>query len=212
MWLLASVLCAGLLTLSAVMAGAQGKPTVTTECCPEYCCGQARLFGLVNPNGLTTTVYFQYGINTSYGYVSPNQTFTGTTVQDVYAWIDIIWGQPTNHYRIVAYNSDGTVYGSDESFPITNCGPCSVGFAETLDARVHSFGLSHGIENSLRAKLSSAMVSLNAGQPHAACGQVGAFINQVHAQAGKAIPLAEADELILAADLLRASLGCSRGP
>jgi hypothetical protein len=145
------------------------------------------------------------------GYVTPNQTFTGNTVQNVSAWINLT-GAIAYYYRLVAHNSDGTAYGATENFGLTNCGPCGGFFAEALDARIRSFGLPHGIENSLRVKLSSAMVSMNAGQPHAARGQVAAFIHQVQAQAGKAISLAEADELINAANLIRDSLGCEQRP
>lgn len=208
-WWLAWVLTAGLLSLSAVSAQA-GVPSATTECCPTYCCGQAQLVGQVNPNGLTTTVYFQYGLNTGYGYTSTSQTLTGNTVQNVAIWIFIVPPGPANHYRIVAQNSAGTVYGKDENFAITACGPCSSEFVEALDGRVRSFGLLHGIENSLLAKLSSVRESISAGRPRAACGQVGAFINEVRAQAGKAIPSADAGQLVSVAELIRDSLGCSK--
>src|SRR5262249_48019809 len=99
-WLLASVLYAGLLTLSGLPALAQGAPSVTTGCCAEYCCGSAQLAGQVNPNGLTTTVYFQYGPNEDFGYVTPNQTFTGNSLQNVYAWINFTGGI-TEYYRLV---------------------------------------------------------------------------------------------------------------
>ena len=45
----------------------------------------ARLNGTVDPHGLSTTVYFQYGRTISYGSRTPNQTKTGNNYQNVFA-------------------------------------------------------------------------------------------------------------------------------
>ncbi len=76
----------------------------------------ATLHGWVNPHGLSTTVYFQYGRTISYGSRTPNQTKTGNTYQGAFA---NIFGLPTHttyHFRIVATNSAGTRYGGDRTF------------------------------------------------------------------------------------------------
>jgi hypothetical protein len=63
-------------------------------------------------------------------------------------------------------------------------------------------GLRHGIENSLTSKLNNALRKLtdvDRWNDHAAVNILGAFINQVEAQRGKAISEADADELISSA-------------
>src|SRR5204863_9388120 len=68
------------------------------------------------PHGHTTTVHFQYGATTSYGSTTANQTRSGNTYQNVAANISGLAASSTYHFRIVATNSAGTVYGSDKSF------------------------------------------------------------------------------------------------
>lgn len=68
----------------------------------------------VNPQGTATTFHFQYGTDTGYGNSTPDvsagssdqpvtvsQTVTGLAPDTIY------------HYRVVAHNEAGTVYGSD---------------------------------------------------------------------------------------------------
>ena len=76
----------------------------------------AKLNGSVNPHGLNTTVYFQYGRTTSYGSRTPNQTKTGNNYQNVFANISGLSAHTTYHCRIVASNAGGTRYGSDRTF------------------------------------------------------------------------------------------------
>jgi hypothetical protein len=76
----------------------------------------ATLNGSVNPGGLTTTVYFQYGATTSYGHTTASQTKTGSTSQSVSANISGLSASHLYHFRIVATNSAGTRYGSDRIF------------------------------------------------------------------------------------------------
>jgi hypothetical protein len=76
----------------------------------------AKLNGTVNPNGLTTTVHFQYGKTTSYGSTTASQIKTGTATQNVAANISGLKAKTTYHFRIVATNSSGTRSGSDKTF------------------------------------------------------------------------------------------------
>lgn len=78
-----------------------------------------------------------------------------------------------------------------------------------LIAFVESLGLAHGLENALTAKLEGALRSLEAGNLAAACGPLGAFVNQVQAQAGKGLTAQQADALIEAAQSIRGLLGCA---
>jgi Tol biopolymer transport system component len=78
-----------------------------------------------------------------------------------------------------------------------------------LIALVQGMSLPHGLENSLTTKLENARQSLDADNLLAACGQIGAFVNQVEAQSGKKLTTEQADQLIASADSIRTTLGCS---
>jgi N-acetylneuraminic acid mutarotase len=93
-----------------------GPPVVTTNPATNVTSSSATLNGTVDPHGLTTTVYFQYGTTTSYGHVTTSQSKTGNTYQAVAANISGLSASTTYHFRIVATNSAGTVYGSDRTF------------------------------------------------------------------------------------------------
>jgi outer membrane protein assembly factor BamB len=100
-----------LTTLSAT-----GPPVVTTKPATLIASFSATLNGLVDPHGLSTTVYFQYGPTTSYGSTTSAQTRSGNTYQSVSANITGLAASTTYHFRIVANNSSGTRYGSDSTF------------------------------------------------------------------------------------------------
>lgn len=80
-----------------------------------------------------------------------------------------------------------------------------------LVALVQSFNLKQGIANSLDAKLGNAQKALDAaraGDKATACNLLGAFVNEVQAQAGKALTADQANQLITAANGVKAALGC----
>ncbi len=67
--------------------------------------------------------------------------------------------------------------------------------SRSLATFVQSLNLSNGISNSLDTKLQTALQALdaaNAGDSPSACNRIGAFINEVSAQAGKALTAAQA--------------------
>jgi len=111
----------------------------------------ATLNGSVDPHGLTTTVYFQYGTTTSYGLTTATQSKTGNTYQNVAANISSLSASTTYHFRIVATNSAGTVYGSDRTFTtlsatgppvaITNPATNVASSSATLNGSVDPHGL-----------------------------------------------------------------------
>jgi trimeric autotransporter adhesin len=95
---------------------ATGTPVVTTNPATNVTSSSATLNGSLDPHGLTTSVYFQYGTTTSYGSTTASQTKTGNTYQSVSANISGLAASTTYHFRIVAINSGGTRYGSDRTF------------------------------------------------------------------------------------------------
>ena len=95
---------------------ATGRPVVTTNLATNVTTSSARLNGSLDPHGLTTTVYFQWGTTTSYGHTTPMRTQTGNTYRNVTANISGLTRNTTYHFRIVATNSAGTRRGSDRTF------------------------------------------------------------------------------------------------
>ncbi len=87
-------------------------PTATTLPAAPITESTATLNGIINPNGLSTTYYFQYGPTAAYG----NQTVTtpaGSIPSNQNVSVDFA-GLPTGvpiHYRLVGENYDGTTYG-----------------------------------------------------------------------------------------------------
>ena len=92
-------------------------------------------------------------------------------------------------------------------------GKCAsaTGLLTTLATFVQTLNISNGISNSLDAKLQNALQALddaNAGNSPSACNRMGAFINEVNAQAGKALTVGQAAQLTSLAGQVRAALGC----
>jgi hypothetical protein len=77
-----------------------------------------------------------------------------------------------------------------------------------LIAAVKGLATKDGVRNALLVKLNAALKHIQSPNMAAACGELGAFINLVDAQRGKAISMSDADALIVAATRIRAVIGC----
>ena len=92
-------------------------PTATTNPATGVTASGAILNGTVNPNGLPTTYYFQWGPSTAYGQTTAIQSAgSGTSNVAVSANLTGLTLNTTYHYRIIATNSSGTAYGADRIF------------------------------------------------------------------------------------------------
>jgi hypothetical protein len=117
--------------LAAVIAGsamlasvavAATSPSVVTGGTSSVRHTSATLHGTVNPNGSSTTYFFQWGLTNGYG--DTGRTFSagsGTTAKAVAASIGGLTPGTTYHYRLVATNQFGTSAGADRTF--TTAGP-----------------------------------------------------------------------------------------
>ena len=76
----------------------------------------ATLRASLDPRGLATTFYFEWGTSTKYGQRTPDQSASGSGSRTVSAPITGLTPYTTYHYRLVATNSIGTTRGSDRSF------------------------------------------------------------------------------------------------
>jgi phosphodiesterase/alkaline phosphatase D-like protein len=104
-------------TCTATFNAVGAAPTATTGSATNITTNSATLTGTVNPNGLATTVYFQWGTSPSYGNSTPSQSIgSGTSTVNVSANLSGLLPNTTYYYRIVASNSAGTTYGSGMSF------------------------------------------------------------------------------------------------
>jgi len=93
-----------------------GPPVVITNGATNVTASSGTLNGSLDPHGLTTTVFFQYGTTTSYGSATPMQTQTGNTYRNIAANVGGLTPHTTYHFRMVATNAGGTRMGSDRTF------------------------------------------------------------------------------------------------
>lgn len=95
-------------------------PSVTIGAAQNITRTTATLPGTVNPEGLETSYYYQYGTTMSYGGNAPSiqGVNAGSGTEAVPAPIGISGLRPatTYHYRLAATNADGTTYSEDETF------------------------------------------------------------------------------------------------
>ena len=92
-------------------------PTVNTDGATDISMTGAQLNGSVNPNGFSTSYYFEYGPTSGYGSTTPTTVAgSGTSPLSVNASLDNLNPGTIYLYRIVATSTAGTVFGPDTSF------------------------------------------------------------------------------------------------
>ena len=118
-------------------------PAVITTQASDFTGDSARLNADVDPNGLPTTVYFEFGTTTAYGVRTPNQEIPGGQdgFQQVGAAIVGLDPGRTYHYRAVAANPTGQAVGGDVTLVIPDSSQPVAGISqvdEDIDAVVKS--------------------------------------------------------------------------
>jgi hypothetical protein len=93
------------------------QPVVYTGSASMITCNTAMFNGSVNPNGLHTTAYFEYGPSQTYGKKT-NSINAGNAWDPVSInmRIDQLDPETPYHFRLVAQNNDGTTFGNDQIF------------------------------------------------------------------------------------------------
>jgi hypothetical protein len=122
------VLVAGGVLLAAGPVSARTAATPTAITGPVTAVGptSATATGTVNPGGLATTWYFEYGTTTGYGSKTAAKSEpAGSSNVGVSASLTGLKPGTTYHYRLVATNSGGTSRGADGIFA-TSAGPVAV--------------------------------------------------------------------------------------
>ena len=94
----------------------QPAPLVTTGSASAVTTGAATLGGTVNPSGLETFYWFEYGTRTAYGNSSPFQGIAAAApATSISAAITGLTPGTTYHYRLVAGNATGRSFGADQT-------------------------------------------------------------------------------------------------
>ncbi|HLP74163.1 MAG TPA: fibrobacter succinogenes major paralogous domain-containing protein, partial [Bacteroidales bacterium] len=93
----------------------------------------ATLRGSVNANNVSTTVLFEYGIDTNYGssVAASPVTVTGSSVTPVTAVISGLTPNATYHYRVKTATCGGASYSSDQAFSTICAAPTASTAAAT---------------------------------------------------------------------------------
>jgi hypothetical protein len=108
---------AGALLVPAAASAAPAKPVPTTGGAASVSQSTAVLNGFVNPREAETTYFFQYGPTRIYGATTA-ATGAGAGARRVRVAVGVTGLAPatTYHYRLVAQNAKGMVFGSDRTF------------------------------------------------------------------------------------------------
>jgi hypothetical protein len=118
----------GVVAGSDVTFATAGPPFATTSAAIPVTSTDTEINGLVTPNQLSTTAWFEWGTNTSYGNTTAITNITGGNmpmpIGNLLSGLDssIVW-----HFRVVASNSVGVATGADHVF-----GGLHYGYAATV--------------------------------------------------------------------------------
>lgn len=109
--------CAALVLAALAAAGSAltaTAPSATTGPVTAVGATTATVSGIVNPNGVATSWYVEYGTSTSYGSkTSATSAGSGTSSVAISASLTGLSPGTTYHYRVVATSSAGTGQGAD---------------------------------------------------------------------------------------------------
>lgn len=111
----------GLLAICLAASSASAlSPSVATQPASSVGDTGATLNAQVNPNGLETKMYFEYGTTTSYGSKTAEVSVgSGSSTLEKGQSISSLTKKTVYHYRVVASNSSGTSFGADRTFTTT---------------------------------------------------------------------------------------------
>lgn len=108
-------------------------PVVETADASPVAVTTATLRGQVTPNGLATTWWFEYGTSLSYGQKTASHSAgSGTTARSVSAGVTKLTAGRSYHFRLVAQNSSGRVFGQDRLFTTVGAPDATTGAAQSV--------------------------------------------------------------------------------
>jgi phosphodiesterase/alkaline phosphatase D-like protein len=136
-------------------------PAATTDGATAISDTGATLNGTVSANNETTTVRFEYGLDTSYGSTATadQSPVSGIASTPVSASLSGLGANLSYHYRVVAENSSGTTFGADRSFTTGGAAPLvSTGAASAVTASTAT------LNGSVNANGNSTVVTFEYGE------------------------------------------------
>jgi hypothetical protein len=95
---------------------AQLVPVAATGAVSEVSPNSATIFGTVGPGGIQTSYEFDIGTDTTYGSEIFGEAGSGAQPETFTVSLQGLAAGTLYHYRILATNKYGTVYGADETF------------------------------------------------------------------------------------------------
>lgn len=116
------------------------EPRPTTKAASSIRATSARLNATVDPNGRSTTAWFEYGKTTAYGSRTPDQSVgSGSSAKSVSAVISGLEPGTTYHFRVIASSDAGASAGADRTLrtlapPTVVTGAVSVTSATSVSA------------------------------------------------------------------------------
>ncbi|NIM14056.1 MAG: hypothetical protein GTO45_18595 [Candidatus Aminicenantes bacterium] len=159
-------------------------PTAITNAASAVTTTGATLNGTVNANGASTTVTFEYGMDTNYGTtVTADQSpVTGSTDTAVSKAITGLTNGITYHYRVMAVNAGGTTYGADMTFTTGATAPTA-----TTNAASGVGTTTATLNGTVNANNSSTTVTFEYGETTAYGRTVGAVQSPVTGSTNTAV-------------------------
>jgi hypothetical protein len=118
------------ITASGIGVAGEQAPSVQTASVSILTDTSALLNGAVNPEGSPTTVFFQYGLDTTYssGVTASTDAGSGTTSESFSEPVSGLASASLYHYRAVATSGTFTSYGNDETFTTLSFSNLSIAY------------------------------------------------------------------------------------
>lgn len=191
-------------------------PAVVTSNASNITSSVALLNATVNPNGFSTTVYFEWGTDNTLSsfFITTSQTVgSGTVSIPLSDNLMNLSANTTYYYRAVGQNAGGTQRGEILSFTTLTLQEHVGLISSQVNEYVTSGILSSGNGNSLLSKLNASVHQINNNNFNAAINQLQAFINQVNAfvQSGR-LTQSQAQVLIDPSNLIIMQLSGGSNP
>ena len=107
---------ATLITTGHAVNPAGPLPAVSEASAVAVSTHTVQLNGAINPQGPTTTWYFQVGLTTAYGLQTTTETISGLGARPINVRLSGLQSGSTYHFRLVACSANGLYVGPDHVF------------------------------------------------------------------------------------------------